>query len=79
MNGETFYFCRGNSVSNLNEIFVQLFLVKRLRREKGATDEINVSTESPGPSLLGKRVHVSSQSESENEPIIEIDHCSRTL
>lgn len=53
--------------------------VKRLRTEKGASEEVNALNDVPGPSLLGKRVHESSQSESEQEPEQETDHCSRTL
>lgn len=53
--------------------------VKRLRREKGAPEEVNVLNDLPGPSLLGKRAHESSQSESEIDPEKETDNCSRTL
>lgn len=53
--------------------------MKRLRREKGTSEEVNVVNETPGPSLLGKRAHETSEDESENEPNIEMDRCSRTL
>lgn len=40
---------------------------------------MSTSNEIPEQSILGKRAYESSQSESENEPINEPDHCSRTL
>lgn len=53
--------------------------VRRLRREKGTFEEVNVVNDAPATSYLGKRAHESSQSESENEPENETEHCSRTL
>lgn len=53
--------------------------VKRLRREKDASEEVNVDGEVAGPSLLGKRAHEPSENESENEIETGMDHCSRTL
>lgn len=65
--------------------FLQI-LVKRLRTDKLTPEEVVQTVSSipqnlPGPSLLGKRAHESSQSESENEnsPETESNHCSRTL
>lgn len=56
------------------------FLVKRLRRDKGTTEEVNIMSDTPGPSILGKREHESSEDEpSETEPLRESDYCSRTL
>lgn len=54
--------------------------VKRLRRDKGTVEEINIMNDTPGPSLLGKRTHETSEDESsESEPQRESDFCSRTL
>ncbi|XP_031623177.1 cysteine-rich protein 2-binding protein [Contarinia nasturtii] len=53
--------------------------VKRFRKDKGATEEINVLNDEPRSSLLGKRAHESSADESESETDTEPDHCSRTL
>lgn len=57
-----------------------LIPVKRLRRDKGTVEEINITNDTPGPSLLGKRTHETSEDESsEAEPQRESDYCSRTL
>lgn len=75
-----------NNFIVISKIYSQFILnkrlsisVKRLRREKGASEEVNVDGEVAGPSLLGKRTHEPSENESENEAETEIDRCSRTL